>query len=44
MCCGQIDLTFELGRNADGKRTRYLLCRGAACTYDGKPTGSPLSF
>jgi 4-amino-4-deoxy-L-arabinose transferase-like glycosyltransferase len=41
---GQIDLTFELGRNADGKRTRYLLCRGAACTYDGKPTGSPLSF
>jgi 4-amino-4-deoxy-L-arabinose transferase-like glycosyltransferase len=41
---GQIDLTFEVGRNADGKRTRYLLCRGDACTSDGKPIRRPLSF
>ena len=28
---GPVDRTFALGRNASGSRTRYLLCRGAAC-------------
>jgi hypothetical protein len=27
----RVYLTFSVGRNADGQRTRYLLCRGAAC-------------
>jgi 4-amino-4-deoxy-L-arabinose transferase-like glycosyltransferase len=31
---GPVDKVFALGRNADGRRTRYLLCRGAAC---GRP-------
>ena len=29
---GNPSLTFCVGRNADGKRTRYLLCRGPACS------------
>jgi 4-amino-4-deoxy-L-arabinose transferase-like glycosyltransferase len=28
---GDTNLTFSVGRNADGKRTRYLLCRGPIC-------------
>jgi hypothetical protein len=29
---GPVDLALGVGRNANGGRTRYLLCRGAACT------------
>jgi 4-amino-4-deoxy-L-arabinose transferase-like glycosyltransferase len=29
---GQVDLLLGLGHNRDGRRTRYLLCRGAACS------------
>ena len=29
---GPVELAFGVGRNARGGRTRYLLCRGAACT------------
>jgi len=29
---GNLSLTFSVGRNADGKRTRYLLCRGPTCS------------
>jgi hypothetical protein len=28
---GPVALSFRVGRNANGGRTRYLLCRGAAC-------------
>jgi hypothetical protein len=34
---GDISLTFSVGRNADGKRTRYLLCRGPACAQPKAP-------
>ena len=34
---GEISLTFSVGRNADGKRTRYLLCRGPACSQPKAP-------
>jgi len=34
---GDVSLTFSVGRNADGKRTRYLLCRGSACTQPKAP-------
>jgi 4-amino-4-deoxy-L-arabinose transferase-like glycosyltransferase len=30
---GETDLSFEVGRNRNGQRTRYLLCRGAACSH-----------
>lgn len=40
---GPVDTTLTLGRDTGGKRTRYLLCRGDACTAPGKPAG-PLSF
>jgi hypothetical protein len=40
---GQIDMTFKLGSDAQGRRTRYLLCRGEACSSAGKPK-APLSF
>jgi len=36
---GQVDMTLGLGRDADGKRTRYLLCRGEACAAPGRPSG-----
>jgi hypothetical protein len=29
---GPVELAFGVGRNARGGRTRYLLCRGDACT------------
>ncbi|HXQ84223.1 MAG TPA: hypothetical protein VN769_09170 [Xanthobacteraceae bacterium] len=41
---GQIDTTFAVGHNPNGSRTRYLLCRGEACSRDGKPPAGPLSF
>lgn len=41
---GQIDTTFAVGYNPKGTRTRYLLCRGEACSRDGKPPAGPLSF
>lgn len=41
---GQIDMKFRLGRDAAGKRTRYLLCRGDACAAPGKPSATELSF
>jgi 4-amino-4-deoxy-L-arabinose transferase-like glycosyltransferase len=41
---GQVDMTFALGRNPDGRRTRYLLCRGEACSSASKPSPSKLSF
>ena len=28
---GEIFLKFSVGYNHDGRRTKYLLCRGAAC-------------
>jgi 4-amino-4-deoxy-L-arabinose transferase-like glycosyltransferase len=34
---GEINLTISVGRNADGKRTRYLLCRGPACSQPKVP-------
>jgi hypothetical protein len=34
---GGTNLTFSVGRNADGKRTRYLLCRGPACSQSKAP-------
>ncbi len=34
---GNLSLTFSVGRNADGKRTRYLLCRGPACSQPKAP-------
>ncbi len=34
---GDISLTFGVGRNADGKRTRYLLCRDPACSQPKAP-------
>ena len=34
---GNLSLTFSVGRNADGKRTRYLLCRGPACAQPKAP-------
>jgi uncharacterized membrane protein YeaQ/YmgE (transglycosylase-associated protein family) len=34
---GEISLTISVGRNADGRRTRYLLCRGPACSQPKGP-------
>ena len=34
---GNLSLTFSVGRNADGNRTRYLLCRGPACSQPKAP-------
>jgi hypothetical protein len=34
---GDVSLTISVGRKADGKRTRYLLCRGAACSQPEAP-------
>jgi hypothetical protein len=41
---GQVDMTFAVGRDSDGKRTRYLLCRGDACVHENQPLAGPLSF
>jgi len=41
---GPIDMIFTLGRDPSGKRTRYLLCRGEACSSAGKPAAGELSF
>jgi hypothetical protein len=41
---GQVAMTFGLGRNADGKRTRYLLCRGDACSGAALSATERLSF
>jgi 4-amino-4-deoxy-L-arabinose transferase-like glycosyltransferase len=40
---GPVDMTVTLGRDAGGRRTRYLLCRGEACSAPGRPAG-PLTF
>ena len=40
---GTIDMTFAVGRDPDGRRTRYLLCRGDACKSGGK-AAAPLTF
>jgi hypothetical protein len=34
---GDVSVTFSVGRNADGRRTRYLLCRGPACSRPKAP-------
>jgi 4-amino-4-deoxy-L-arabinose transferase-like glycosyltransferase len=39
---GRVAITFTLGRESNGTRTRYLLCRGDACA--GEPPAGPLSF
>ena len=41
---GRVEMTFTLGRDTDGTRTRYLLCRGDGCSRDGAPSARPLSF
>ena len=40
---GEVEMTFTLGRDAGGSRTRYLLCRGNGCSHSGKPE-LPLRF
>jgi hypothetical protein len=40
---GQVEMTFATGRDTDGSRTRYLLCRGDGCSHSGKPE-LPLTF
>jgi 4-amino-4-deoxy-L-arabinose transferase-like glycosyltransferase len=41
---GQVEMIFTLGHDIDGRRTRYLLCRGDRCSRDGAPSAGPLSF
>jgi hypothetical protein len=41
---GQIEMTFAMGRDTDGTRMRYLLCRGDGCSHNGKPPELPLAF
>ena len=41
---GRVDMTFTVGRSPDETRTRYLLCRGNACSQDGNSNADPLSF
>ena len=41
---GQIDTTFAVGHNPNGSRTRYLLCRGSACSTGGNPSDKSWSF
>jgi hypothetical protein len=41
---GQVEMTFAMGRDTDGSRTRYLLCRGSACFQEGKSNVGPFSF
>jgi 4-amino-4-deoxy-L-arabinose transferase-like glycosyltransferase len=41
---GPVDTTLDMGRNANGRRTRYLLCRGDACLAAGGSAGRRLSF
>ena len=30
---GEVEMSFALGRDAGGSRTRYLLCRGSGCSH-----------
>jgi 4-amino-4-deoxy-L-arabinose transferase-like glycosyltransferase len=41
---GPADMTFTVGRDPSGKRTRYLLCRGDPCSGTGRPPAGPLVF
>ena len=46
---GQVEMTFVLGHDKDGSRTRYLLCRGDGCSHRGSGENSgkselPLRF
>jgi 4-amino-4-deoxy-L-arabinose transferase-like glycosyltransferase len=40
---GKVDATFSVGPDPDGSQTRYLLCRGEACSADGT-TVSHMAF